>query len=225
MSSRRGIRRQARHVQQVVPPVPSSDNDLLQEFRAKSAPSSSLKSGISREDQTAFNELSGTVATLQRADTRMQRVPQNVAAELAMLKAKVEQCASKVANWSQVLTEVTQSVFVLCATVTVNNIPYYMEIPENDRALGSPVGRLTAGRKVTLMYPQLVRNNMIYMRLRLVDVNSGDVQLYYVPIANQSLTQTQLARTVGIESTADQYFDYFHNPGDVDPAPADEALA
>jgi hypothetical protein len=220
--SRRGIRRQARVVQPS-PVAIATDTSLLDEFRAKSAPTSNLKSNAyTVEDQAAFTELSGSVATMQRADARMPRVPQNVSAELASLKAKVEQCASKVANWHQVLTEITQSVFILVATCTVSNVPYYADIPENDRALASPVGRLESGRKVTLLYPQLVRNNMIYMRLRLVDQHSGDVQMYYVPIANQSLTQTQLARTVGINSTADQYFDWFHSPGETDPAPADD---
>ena len=70
------------------------------------------------------------------------------------------------------------------------------------------------------MYPQVVQDNFIYMRLRLVDEHSGDVQLFYTPIANQSLTRKQLS-AVGITSDADQYFDWFHNPGDPDPCPTD----
>ena len=86
-------------------------------------------------------------------------------------------------QWNQILTEITQSVSILCSTCTAN-VPYFTDIPENDRALASPIGRVAVGEKVTLMFPQLVRYNLIYMRLRKVDQHSGDVQLYYVPIAN-----------------------------------------
>ena len=218
--SRRVIRRRAA-AQAISTAVNNTDEDLLREFRQKTAPTSNLQSGVRVDDAAS----GASQMAARQPDARMLRVPQNVSAELAALKSKLDQCVSKVSNWSQVLTEVTQSVFVLCATCTVANVPYYLDVPENERALSSPVGRLDAGRKVTLLYPQLVRNNMIYMRIRLVDEHSGDVQLYYVPIANQSLTQTQLAQTVGINSTADQYFDWFHNPGDPDPAPVDEAVA
>lgn len=208
--------------QSAIAPTMSNDS-LLQEFRSKTAPMSNLRShssAISASDAAAFSEMKSAFQQPQSGGDRMPRIPQNASAEITALKHKLEQCLSKVQTWNEILTEITQSVFILCATATIDSIPYYSEIPTSERDIASAVGRLNAGDKVTLMYPQVVQDSFIFMRIRLVDVHSGDVQLFYTPIANQSLTRKQLG-AAGITSDADQYFDWFHNPGDPDPCPTD----
>ena len=170
-------------------------------------------------DVAVFNEIKFGPESTGRTD-RMPRIPQNASSDITALKQKLEHCITKVNTWNEILTEMTQSVFVLCATTTTDSIPFYADVPSSMKNVAAPVGRLALGEKVTLMNPQVVQSNFIFMRLRRVDPRSGDVTLYYTPIANQSMTQQQLSDVAGIQSDADQYFDWFHNPGDVDPNPS-----
>jgi hypothetical protein len=138
----------------------------------------------------------------------------NFVRELMALKQQVQTLSGTVSQWQQILTEITQAVFVVNATATADNIPYYAELPENKEDLKSAnVGNISKGTKVTLMYPQFRRPDMLFMRLRVVDAHTADVQQYYVPVANQGLSAKDLLQCTGLNAEQDQYFDNFHNPG------------
>ena len=115
-----------------------SDDSLLQEFRSKTAPTSNLRShqsAITASDAAAFSEMKAGFQQPQGGGDRMPRIPQNASAEIAALKQKLEQCLSKVQTWNEILTEMTQSVFILCATATIDSIPYYSDIPQTSATL------------------------------------------------------------------------------------------
>jgi hypothetical protein len=138
----------------------------------------------------------------------------NFVRELTALKQQVQQLSGTVSQWQQILTEITQAVFVVNATATADNIPYYAELPESKDDLKSAnVGNISKGTKVTLMYPQFRRPDLLFMRLRVVDAHTADVQQYYVPVANQGLSAKDLLQYTGLNAEQDQYFDNFHNPG------------
>ena len=138
----------------------------------------------------------------------------NFVRELTALKQQVQTLSGTVSQWQQILTEITQAVFVVNATATADIIPYYAELPESKDDLKSAnVGYISKGTKVTLMYPQFRRPDMLFMRLRVVDAHTADVQQYYVPVANQGLSAKDLLHYTGLHAEQDQYFDNFHNPG------------
>lgn len=133
------------------------------------------------------------------------------AREIVALKQQVQTLASQVQQWQQILTEITQSVFVLNATVSVDNLPYYTELPATKLDLAGYTGRLSAHTRVTVMYPQLQRSDFIFMRLRLCDPHTGEVQQYYIPVANNGLTSQDLQKLQLVDG---QYLDNFSNPGE-----------
>lgn len=193
----------------VVDPIKAAEDRLLRDFRGSSG-----------------NPVGPTVNNLQRlagiasVETRVQqqvstaRAPK---AESTALSQQVHALNEVVQNWTQILNEVTQSVFVVCATTVVDKVPYYLELPENKDALKAPTGHLALHSHITMMYPQFPRPDLLYMRFRQCDVHTGEVQQYYIPIANQSLSSSELTRYLGLDSTVGQYVDFFHNPGDENP--------
>lgn len=158
----------------------------------------------------------------QPTSSRAQAESSNVAGRDAQLKQQLSGMKETISNWNQILSEMTQSVVLLCATVVVEQIPYYMEFPDSKNALQSPVGYVYKNQKITLVYPQTLRPNLLFMRLRKCDPNTGEVQMFYMPIANNTLTPQELRDLVKIsDPSASQYVDHFHNPGERDPAVSD----
>lgn len=200
------------------PPELSMESKLLSEFRSKTAPPAhdnvmaQLGSSVTRNQQM-------NLQNPRQAPERAVRITQEPTRELAQQKQDLMRLNTTVQNWHQVLTEMTQAVFLVCATCVVDNVPFFVDLPESKGALRSSAGTLSAGDQVTLMYPQLSRPDMIYMRVRRCDPRCGDIQIFYVPVANQTLTERELADYAGISSSADQYFDWFHNPGEPSPQP------
>ena len=221
MSLRSRIKRGPPRSQPPVSTATGIEKNLLGEFRAKTTSAdmdvlSQIGSGATRNQQFGLNQTA-------RATIPPPRLTQNPTREVAQLKQQVAQLSSTVQNWHQVLSEITQAVFLVCATCIVERVPYYLELPDGKRALKAPEGHINEGDKVTLMYPQLPHPDMLYMRVRKCDSRCGDIQLFYVPIANVSMSPQELYESTGINSSAEQYFDYFHNPGDKDPNPALQA--
>jgi hypothetical protein len=197
---------------------PSAESLLMQEFRAKTAPGSSF-SDMAFMGSGAIRNQQRTIQNPRQPPARTVHVSGDTNKEIVALKQQIHSLNTTVQNWHQVLTEITQAVFVVNATCAVDQVPYYIEMPEGKEALRSPVDYVRAGQKVTLMYPQFQRPDMLYMRLRVCDEHSAEVQQYYVPVANQGLSTRDLVELTGINADVDQYFDWFHNPGEADPAP------
>ncbi len=171
-------------------------------------------------DESAYRPASAAVpptpstsAALAQATANLAN-PNNFVRELTALKQQVQQLSGTVSQWQQILTEITQAVFVVNATAVADNIPYYAELPETKADLQSAnVGHIGKGTKVTLMYPQFRRPDLLFMRVRVVDAHTADVQQYYVPVANQGLSAKDLQQYTGLDPQQEQYFDHFHNPG------------
>ena len=119
------------------------------------------------------------------------------------------QIAAVVQQWQQILSEVTQAVFVVVGDVLVPQLPLYMELPTTKTDV--PVTYATG--TVTLLYPQYTREDYIYMRVRVVNSQTAEVQQYYAPVApNNDKTLLQGAYYP-------LYVGRFRNPGE--PVPAD----
>lgn len=102
-------------------------------------------------------------------------VPARVSANMTL-----PQIAAVVQQWQQILGEVTQAVFVVVGDVLVPQLPLYMELPNTKTDLANPVTHVNG--TVTLLYPQYTREDYIYMRVRVVDPHTAEVQQYYAPV-------------------------------------------
>jgi hypothetical protein len=132
-------------------------------------------------------------------------VPARVSPNLSLA-----QIASTVQQWQQILSEVTQAVFVVVGEVVVPELPLYVDIPVTKVDAANPT--LVATGTVTLLYPQFVRDEYIFMRVRQVDPKTAEVQQYYAPVApahDKSLLN-------GVYYS--QYVSRFRNPGEPTPA-------
>jgi hypothetical protein len=132
-------------------------------------------------------------------------------ATITSLQNQVQALTSKVQQWQQILTEITQSVFVLRATVTVDSLPYYTELPASKSQLVGFAGKLHKDQEVTVMFPQVQRADFVFMRLRLCNLDTAEVQQYYVPVANNALTAQELQ---SLALPDGQYMNRFRNPGE-----------
>lgn len=182
------------------------------------------KANASRSGQEVDNEFTNfsanVLAAFDNTATPTQTKPKPKPRKPQSLAA----LSDVVSSWDDTLDELTQAIFTVNATVTVENLPYYEELPASASALEAPTGRLSHGTKVSLMYPQFATgHSMIYMRLKLCDPRCGELSLYYLPIANQTLSDQELATVFGHTNVdATQYVDWFFTPGLPDPAPADD---
>lgn len=120
------------------------------------------------------------------------------------------QIASTVQQWQQILSEVTQAVFVVVGEVVVPELPLYVDIPVTKVDMANPT--LVATGTVTLLYPQFVREEYIFMRVRQVDPKTAEVQQYYAPVAPAH--EKSLLNGVYYS----QYVSQFRNPGEPMPA-------
>ncbi len=121
------------------------------------------------------------------------------------------QIASTVQQWQQILSEVTQAVFVILGDVLVPALPVYMDLPTTKADLKAPVR--TVSGTVTILYPQFTRDEYVFMRVRIVDPQTAEVQQYYAPIAPAH--EKSLLNGVFYP----QYVGRFRNPGE--PVPSD----
>lgn len=121
------------------------------------------------------------------------------------------QIASTVQQWQQILSEVTQAVFVVVGDVLVPELPLYMDLPTSKADMKAPVR--TVSGTVTVLYPQFTREDYVFMRVRVVDPQTAEVQQYYAPIAptNEKALLNNVYHT--------QYVGRFRNPGE--PVPSD----
>ena len=222
--------------------VPGIDAQLLQDFRAKTAGTSALGGGHSgftgnMANEGGFGGMASTTSSAVRQQQRMVNEPAHLqtrtlsarsagastgASEYVALRQKVEALSTTVQNWHQLLTEITQAVFVVLATSMVDHLPFYIELPTNKEDLRSPDGHLSAGEKVTLIYPQFTTSPLLFMRMRRCNPHTGGIEQFYVPVMNQSLSPKELVEYTGLTSSAEQYVDWFHNPGEDDPCPVDD---
>lgn len=126
-----------------------------------------------------------------------------------------------VKKWEGILKELTEAVFVVCATVMTDNLPYYSELPTSEADLRLPTGTLANNTKVTLIYPQYPPPNLglLFMRVRFCDPSTSAINQCFVPVANMKLQPQQVYALTGINSSESQYLNYFHNPGEADPNP------
>lgn len=134
-------------------------------------------------------------------------VPARVAASMTLA-----QIASTVQQWQQILSEVTQAVFVVVGEVAVPELPLYVELPTTKQDLAAPARHIQG--TVTVLYPQFVREEYIFMRVRVVDPKTAEVQQYYAPIAPAHEKSTLNGTYYS------QYVTHFRNPGE--PVPADD---
>lgn len=123
------------------------------------------------------NERSEVVRSepLQVSSSASSAVPARLSSNMSL-----PQIAAVVQQWQQILGEVTQAVFVIVGDVLVPQLPLYMELPNTKNDLANPV--MHAQGTVTLLYPQYTREDYIYMRIRVVDPNTAEVQQYYAPV-------------------------------------------
>jgi len=145
------------------------------------------------------------------------RVQGDVVKELVSIKQQLHANTEVTHNWDQILREMTETVYSVVATCIAEQVPYYSEMPETKEDLKGYEGFVKAGEKVTLVYPQFDRPDMIFMRMRICDPSSGSLCNRYVPLANKSLTAHELTQLTEINSSLGKYFDGFHNPGLPDP--------
>jgi hypothetical protein len=132
-------------------------------------------------------------------------VPARVAPNL-----NLAQIASTVQQWQQILSEVTQAVFVVVGEVAVPQLPLFVDLPVTKADLANPARTITG--TVTVLYPQFVREEYIFMRVRVVDPNTAEVQQYYAPIAPAH--EKSLLNGVYYS----QYVGQFRNPGEPVPS-------
>lgn len=124
----------------------------------------------------------------------------------------IAQIASTVQQWQQILSEVTQAVFVILGEVLVPALPLYVDLPTTKADLAAPVR--TVSGTVTILYPQFTREEYIFMRVRVVDPHTAEVQQYYAPIAPAN------EKTLFVDGKYfSQYVGKFRNPGE--PCPSD----
>lgn len=140
-----------------------------------------------------------------------------VSARQQELERKVQELQQIVDDWHQVLKEVTQAVVPVVATAIADMVPYYSELPESESDLASPVGRISVGRKAMLIYPQFERASLLFMRMRMIDPHTGEVQQFYVPVGNEAFDDAELAEATRIDTAHQQFFSGFHLPGETDP--------
>ena len=154
-----------------------------------------------------FTETTGSTLPIPVSTTTNQSVQE----QLDTLKQIVT-------SWDGVLREITQSVFGCLATTTVGGLPYYTELPTSEADLGVPRARLAEDQRVTLVYPQLQAAGYLFMRLRVTDPGTGEIEQFYVPVTNMSHPSAKAAKLLAIAGDAQPaYFDHFHNPGERDP--------
>ena len=125
------------------------------------------------------------------------------------------QIASTVQQWQQILSEITQAVFVVVGEVLVPSLPLYVDLPTTKADLAAPV-RSVSGT-ITVLYPQFTREEYIFMRVRVVDPNTAEVQQYYAPIAPANEKNLFMNG-----SYYPQYVGNFRNPGEPGPSPDTE---
>lgn len=135
------------------------------------------------------------------------------------LQDQVNALKQIVTSWDAMLREITQSVFGCLATTTVGGLPYYTELPNNEPDLGAPRARLAEGQRVTLVYPQLQAAGFLFMRLRVTDPSTGEIEQFYVPVMSMAHQPTAAAKLLTIDGGGQEvtYFDNFHNPGETNP--------
>lgn len=172
---------------------------------------------LSQTMQTQQNTLQRQRPPMPPQSQPMRRQPNQGSQDVNELKHTVNSLKTDITQWNQILQEVVQSVYVMNATCTVPNIPYYTELPETKEALRASAGVLKQGQMVLFVYPQFAKHDMVYQRIRVCDPDNGAMQLFYVPIKNLTLSNSDLMDFAGINSDAEQYFDGFHNPGHPDP--------
>lgn len=133
--------------------------------------------------------------------------------ELVDLKRQVMSLSTTVQNWHQCLSEMTEAVFVVTATAQVDGLPFYTELPTTRAALKAPDGRLRIDQRVCLLYPQFPLTELLFMRYRWCDADTGEIVQYYVPVANRSLPPHDLYEVTGVNTEATRFFGNFHCPG------------
>lgn len=149
--------------------------------------------------------------------------PSDMAAEIKRLKEQVASLTTTVSDWQQVLSEITESVFPILGTCTVDNVPYYTDPPEQREALRAPIGHVEKNQIATLIYPQITRCGLLFMRIRTTCPRTGELQQHYVPVANQSMSPSDLYEYTGINTSAFEFFQGFHGPGEPNPGIEDDA--
>lgn len=162
---------------------------------------------------------SGSVADLLQEYTETIHTPPPAAVAVkGNLAEQVATLQQVVSGWDGILREITQSVFACVATTAVDSVPYFTELPKVATDLAAPHSRLAAGQLATLVYPQLQAVGLLFMRLRVTDAATGEIEQFYVPVSNMRQTNEQAAALLGTETVSHAYFDHFHNPGETDPS-------
>lgn len=155
----------------------------------------------------------------QAGATAMQQQPAAGALPGSAMQ-KLLEIERQMKKWEGILTELSEAVFVVCATVVTDNVPFYTELPRTEADLRVPAGTLPAGTKVTLVYPQYPHLGLLFMRARFTNPSTSAIDQPFVPVANMKLPPHQVQALTGINSADAQYLNYFHNPGEADPAVA-----
>ena len=144
----------------------------------------------------------GSVVSSSAAAPLPPRTPANMS---------LAQIASTVQQWQQILSEVTQAVFVVVGKVLVPELPLYMDLPTSKADMNAPARTISG--TITVLYPQFTREDYVFMRVRVVDPQTAEVQQYYAPIAptNEKALLNKVYHA--------QYVGCFRNPGE--PVPSD----
>jgi len=146
------------------------------------------------------------------AGSRVARLEQ----QLAALEKQTAALTTTVNSWHDILLEITQTVFPQIATALVD-VPYYHELPASRDELRVFDGTVPAGAMVTLVYPQVERAGLLFMRMRTTEPSTGAVNQFYIPVTNETLTATELQQCTRINSADDKFFNGFHLAGEVNP--------
>lgn len=198
------------------PPVPI-DQKLLAEFRRGGAPEldashQQQQSWPSRRPPPVFPTPSAPV----RRTRQVGGGSDDAYDKVARLEQQVQSLSATVQSWHEILNEITQAVFPQLATALVD-LPYYDNLPETSEDLRHATGVIRADTVGTLIFPQVERAGLLFMRLRTTASATGAVKQYYVPVTNEKLTTTELHQYARINSADDKFFDGFHMAGEPNP--------
>lgn len=153
-----------------------------------------------------------TARSLDRSD---ERRPGRSAGQPDDLAETVANLKTTVNEWEKAWEEMSDSVFDMVCEVKVNNLPFYKTLPTNEEDLGSPQStRLQRGQTIVVVYPQYKRANMLFMRMRKVNRNTGAIKSYFVPIKNFGVDADVLADMAGINTASSDFVGNFRLPGE-----------
>jgi hypothetical protein len=206
-------------------PVSYSPEALLEQFRAQTTNGSSTQRMPPPLTQRMPPPSTQRMPppSMQRANSyHSSQQPMAAAGAGNALLDQVQTLQTKVDTFDKYHIELSHIVYTYLGTAMCD-VPYYDKLPTTKQALGAPSGVISAGTVVTLGFPHTSTEHFGWMRHRRVHPNLANVNSYFVPLLPNTRLTPQELEQLGLDPSITQYFNYFHNAGETNPA--EEAYA